>query len=62
MNLRILTKNHAADPDIGFLTKSISKANGHPDSVVVNKFYFGKKISAVNSNFIIHALCRKKTF
>ena len=27
MNLRIITKNHAADPEIGFLTKSISKAN-----------------------------------
>ena len=23
------TKNHAADPEIGFLTKSISKANGY---------------------------------
>ena len=28
MNLRIIPKNHAADPDIGFLTKSISKHNG----------------------------------
>ena len=28
MNLRIITKNHAADPDIGFLTTSISKNNG----------------------------------
>ena len=28
MNLRIMTKNHAADPEIGFLTKSISKPNG----------------------------------
>ena len=25
MNLRIITKNHAANPQIGFLTKSISK-------------------------------------
>ena len=25
MNLRILMKNHAADPEIGFLAKSISK-------------------------------------
>ena len=25
MNLRIITKNHAADPEIGFRTKSISK-------------------------------------
>ena len=28
MNLRIITKNHAADPEIGFLTKSISNPNG----------------------------------
>ena len=28
MNSRIITKNHAADPEIGFLTKSISKLNG----------------------------------
>ena len=25
MNLKIITKNPAADPEIGFLTKSISK-------------------------------------
>ena len=28
MNLRLITKNHAADPEIGILTKSISKAYG----------------------------------
>ena len=28
MNLRIITKNHATDPEIGFLTKSISEPNG----------------------------------
>ena len=28
MNLRITTKNHAADPKIGFLTKVISEPNG----------------------------------
>ena len=28
MNLRIITKNHAADPEKGFLTKSISKPYG----------------------------------
>ena len=28
MNLRIITKNHAADPEKGFLAKSISKSNG----------------------------------
>ena len=30
MNLRIITKNHAADPEIGFLTKSISKPYSMP--------------------------------
>ena len=28
MNLRIITKNHAADPEKGFLKKSSSKPNG----------------------------------
>ena len=28
MNLRIITKNHATNPEIGFLAKSISKSNG----------------------------------
>ena len=28
INLRIITKNHAAGPEIGFLTKSISKPYG----------------------------------
>ena len=28
MNLRIITNNHAADPEKGFLTKSISKSYG----------------------------------
>ena len=28
MNLRIITKNHAADPEKGLLTKSISKSYG----------------------------------
>ena len=28
MNIRIIMKNHAADPEIGLLTKSISKPNG----------------------------------
>ena len=28
MNLRIITKNHGADPEIEFLTKSISKPYG----------------------------------
>ena len=29
INLRIITKNHAADSEIWFLTKSISKPYGH---------------------------------
>ena len=28
INLKIITKNHAADQEIGFLTKSISKPVG----------------------------------
>ena len=28
MNSRVITKNHAADPEIGFLTKLISKPYG----------------------------------
>ena len=28
MNFRIITKNYAAEPEIGFLEKSISKPNG----------------------------------
>ena len=28
MNLRIITKNHAADPEKGFVAKSISKPDG----------------------------------
>ena len=28
MNSRIITKTHAADPEKGFLPKSISKSNG----------------------------------
>ena len=28
MNLTIVTKNHAADPEIGFLVESILKSNG----------------------------------
>ena len=40
MNLRIITKNHGANPEIGFLTKSISQpygpyGMGHADSVGV---------------------------
>ena len=33
MNLRIITKNHAADSEIGFLTKSISKPYGRATAI-----------------------------
>ena len=33
MNLRIIKKNHAADPEKGFLTKSISKPYGPATSI-----------------------------
>ena len=29
MNLTIIAKNHAADPEMRFLAKSISKSNGY---------------------------------
>ena len=29
INLRIITKNHVADPELGFLTESILKLNGY---------------------------------
>ena len=33
MNLRIITKNHATDPEKGFLTKSISKPYGRATAI-----------------------------
>ena len=43
MNLRIITRNNAADPEIGFLTKSISKPYGRatamPPAWELNKRY-----------------------
>ena len=42
MNFGIITKNHAADPEIGFLTKSISKPYGRataiPTALGLNNF------------------------
>ena len=35
MNLKIITKNHAADPAIGFLTKSISKPCGRATAMPI---------------------------
>ena len=34
INLRIITKNHEADPEIGFLEKSISKPNGRATAML----------------------------
>ena len=48
MNLRIISKNHEADREIGFLTKSISKPYGHAtahryeDSIKSGRFFFAK--------------------
>ena len=41
MNFMIITKNHAVDPEKGFLTKSISKPYGHAASVRANNLAFG---------------------
>ena len=43
MNLRIITKNHATDPEKGFLTKPISKpfapATALPPAWLLNKIF-----------------------
>ena len=39
MNLRIVTKNHASDPEIGFLDLKVQwLRNSHADSVGVKSF------------------------
>ena len=35
INLRIITKNHAADPKKRFLAKSISKSNGYATAMPI---------------------------
>ena len=35
MNFRIITKNHAVDPEIECLTKSISKPNGYATAMPI---------------------------
>ena len=64
MNLRIITKNHAADPEIGFLTKSVSKrywrATAMPTAWDLNHFFQAKNIKRdlsrkiLNKKFISH--------
>ena len=49
MNLRIITKNNAADPEIGFLAKSISKSNDYATAMptaweLINESIFCDKI------------------
>ena len=54
MNLRIITKNHGADPDIGFFTKTNSKPNGHAASVGVNGGEIPQKlIISIRKGYII---------
>ena len=61
MNLRLLTKNHAADPEIGFLAKSISKFNGCATAMpTVWKLTYGSPLSEEFSVTIPH--CPKLTF
>ena len=47
MNLRIITKNDAADPEIGFLTKSILKPNGRATAMPT-----AWELKSVNSSFL----------
>ena len=43
MKLRTIKKDHAADREIGFLTKLISKPFGHADSDGVNIRFFVRR-------------------
>ena len=51
-NLRIITKNHAADPEIGFLTKSISKPHGRATAVPTAWELSKVNIKEFNENII----------
>ena len=55
MNLRIITKNNAADPEKGFLAKSISKSNGYatamPTAWELNNEIFGYELTKVMDFF-----------
>ena len=46
MNLRIITKNHVADPEIGFLTKSISKLYGRATAMPIAWVLISRSFSA----------------
>ena len=51
MNSKITTKNHAADPEIHFLAKSISKSNGCVTAMLTAwelKFNWKKKQAILN--------------
>ena len=51
MNLRIITKNRAADPEIGFLTKSILKSYGR--AVAMPSAWELKKNTALRKKIFI---------
>ena len=59
MNLKIITKNHAADPEIGFLTKSTSEPNDCATAIptawelrikIRKHFQFGSRINSSRSS------------
>ena len=69
VNLRIINKNNEANPDVGFLPKSISKPNGcatamstawELSTISASKNYFSAKNELMNpakTNFML--FCKK---
>ena len=58
MNLKTITKNHVADPEIGFLTKSISKPYGRATAMspaweLINGSRNNEKLTMVESQELI---------
>ena len=56
MNLRIITKNHVADPEIGLLTISISKPYGHA-TPMPPAWELTKSAKFSTNNFLSSNLC-----
>ena len=59
MNLSIVTKNHAADPETGFLTKSISKSFGCATAMPTAlelRSHCGERLLKSNGSFFNSAL------
>ena len=52
MNLRIITKNYAADPDIGLLTKSISKPYGRATAIPIVWELAKRRFKSEKSEFL----------